>query len=63
MSAGIEPGLPESFAILYVEFIERIAGTALWVSPSYRRTYSPMDYEPEIVVKEGEKYEWVQFEN
>ncbi len=63
MMEGLEPWLPEGISELYFGFMIRIAGTAHISAPSYLKTGNIMDYVPDIVEKDGERYEWVEFED
>ncbi len=63
MEEGFEPWLPEPLSEMYFTFLGRVRGVAHLSAPSYLKTHDIMDYVPEIVEKDGQRYEWVEFED
>lgn len=57
MMEGLSPELPEELQELYFGFVNRIRGSSICGLKDIR------DYKPEIVVKDGQRYEWVEFED
>lgn len=63
MLDGLAPMLPDEFDELYASFLNRIEGSPHWSNPEFLRTENLSDYHPDIVEKDGEQYEWVEFED
>lgn len=63
MLEGLSPMLGEEFRAFYSAFMVRVGGSPVWSSPSYLRTGDSSDYVPDVVIKDGERYEWVEFED
>ena len=63
MLEGLAPRLTEVFSQVYCRFMNRIAGSSTWSAPSVIRTGNSSDYVADIVIKDGERYEWVEFED
>lgn len=62
MLEGLEPMLLDEFADLYAPFCNRIDGSSRWSNPGFLRTGEISDYHADIVEKDGEQYQWVEFE-
>jgi hypothetical protein len=54
---GFEPELPPVLAELYYRFMNRIRGNSTCGLKDIK------DYKPELVEKDGQCYEWVEFED
>ncbi|MBX3659686.1 MAG: hypothetical protein KF740_14740 [Ramlibacter sp.] len=63
MLEGLEPMLVQRFRELHSRFMNRIDGSAMWSAPSFLQTGNSEDYKPDIVMKDGVRYEWVEFED
>lgn len=63
MMEGLKPWLPEPLGGAYFTFMGRIRGTVHISAPSYLKTLDIKDYIPEIVEKEENRYEWIEFED
>lgn len=63
MLEDLAPMLTDAFRTIYSAFIVRIHGHPMPVAPSYRETGDALKYIPAIVEKDGDRYEWVEFED
>ena len=63
MLEGLAPMLLDEFLDPYAAFFNRIRGSAGCSDPAYLRTGKIADYHPEIIEKDGEQYQWVEFED
>ncbi len=61
---GFEPMLPQPFSSeVYSPFINRIRGSALCSDPTYLKNKDILDYSPVIIEQNGQRYQWVEFED
>jgi len=63
MLENFAPMLNDAFREVYSKFIVRIHGHPMPVAPSFRETGDARNYVPEIVERNGDRYEWVEFED
>ncbi len=63
MLEGLAPRLTEAFSQVYSRFMNRIAGSPTRSSPLVVQSGDSSDYVPDVVVRDGERYEWVEFED
>jgi hypothetical protein len=63
MLEDLTPMLTDAFRTVYSKFIVRIHGHPMPVAPSFRETGDALSYIPEIVEQDGDRYEWVEFED
>jgi hypothetical protein len=57
MMEGLLPELPKALQELYFVFVNRIRGSSICGLKNIN------DYKPEFVVKDGQRFEWVEFED
>jgi hypothetical protein len=63
MFEGLAPKLTGDFSNLYSLFMNRIAGSSTLSALSVQQNDDTADYVPDIIEKDGWRYEWVNFED